>query len=142
MPIHNLNAIPPFVQIGLSVGLTYRRQNLGFPPIPRNALIDTGASLTAITPTVVAALAPQRVGRRQYTRPGQSPISPPIYSFLLCFEPAIGDPDWVAESHWFSVVAVEATIATPGVNVLIGQDVLASLALSWDGPRSRLLLMY
>jgi hypothetical protein len=142
MPILSLNAIPPLVQVGLSVGVSYRIRRRGGPPIGRNALIDTGASLTAITPAVAAALAPQEVRRQKYTRPDQHPLYRPIYSILLCFEPDLSDPDWVADVHWFTVKAIEAKIATPGVDVLIGQDLLGQLALSWDGPRGRLLLMY
>ena len=35
-----------------------------------------------------------------------------------------------------------ATVTTPGIDVLIGQDVLSQVVLSLDGPRRRLLLMY
>ena len=142
MPIHALNAIPPVVQVGLSVGVSYRLRNLDSPPTDGYALIDTGASMTAITPAIVAKLRPQQVGTEPYTRPDQPPIIRPTYSILLCFEPDLADPDWMAHAQWFGVVAVEAKIATPGVDVLVGQDLLGELALSWDGPRGRLLLMY
>jgi len=142
MPIVSLNAIPPYIQVGLSVGVVYRMRGQGGPPTARNALIDTGANRTAITPAVVAALAPQEAGRAEQTRPNEGPIFRPTYSILLCFAPDLGDADWVADAHWFTVEAAEATLATPGVDVLIGQDLLAQLALAWDGPRGRLLLMY
>ena len=142
MAIHHLNAIPPFVQVGLSVGLSFRMRGLGGPPIGVNALIDTGASQTAVAPRLIRALAPQPAGNRNYLRPGTTPIGVPTYSVLLCFEPDLGDKDWVANSHWFPVLAAEISPATPGADVLIGQDLLAHLALSWDGPRGRLLLMY
>ncbi len=142
MPIHSLNAIPPYVQVGLSVGIVYRKNHRGGPPIGRNALIDTGASITAITPAVVATLAPQKAGQMEHTRPNEGPIFRPTYLIQLCFTPDLGEADWVADAHWFTAKAVESKIATPGVDVLIGQDVLAHLALTWDGPRGRLLLMY
>jgi hypothetical protein len=142
MPIHSLNAIPPYVQVGLSVGVVYRMLRLGGSPIGRNALIDTGANITAISPAVVAALAPQEVGQRESIRPNESPLVLSTYLILLCFAPNLGDADWVVDAHWFTVEAMESKIATPGVDVLIGQDLLAQLALSWDGPRGRLLLMY
>jgi hypothetical protein len=117
-------------------------RNLGGLPIGRTVLIDTGASQTAIASSVVAALHPQDVGRLDYLRPDQPVISRPRDSILVCFEPDLGDPDWVDDAHWFTAEAVEANIATPGVDVVVGQDLLSHLALSWDGPRGRLLLMY
>jgi len=54
----------------------------------------------------------------------------------------IGDPLWPLKVRWFDIVAVSVAPATPGIDVLIGQDILSELVLSPDGPRIRLLLMY
>ena len=93
MPIHSLNAIPPLVQVGLSVGPghigCFTRAG---SPIGRTALIDTGASQTAITPAILAALVPQKFGEAEYIRPDQPSIFRSTYSILLCFEPNLGDP--------------------------------------------------
>ena len=142
MAIHRLNAIPPVIHVGLSVGIAYRMRGEGSPSIGGIGLIDTGASQSAISPSLIARLDPQRVGMQDYARPGGPPMTAWAYSTLLCFEPNLGDEDWVADAHWFPAIAIAARPVTPGVEVLIGQDLLAHLALSWDGPRGRLLLMY
>jgi hypothetical protein len=142
MPIHRLNAVPPLIQVGLSVGIAYRMRGTGGPPTGGTGLIDTGASQSAISPSLIERLNPQRLRLQDYNRPGGTLIPAWTYSMLLCFEPDLGDEDWVADAHWFPVIAIGAAPATPGVDVLIGQDLLANLALAWDGPRGRLNLMY
>ena len=44
--------------------------------------------------------------------------------------------------RWFDLIAVETAPATPGVDVLIGQDLLLQLTLLYNGPLGKLVLMY
>jgi hypothetical protein len=105
-------------------------------------LIDTGASRTAISPDVVLSLRPQYVGPVSYSRADQTLVSRRSYDIRLCFEPNTGDPAWTSIVRWFEIVAVAAQPATPGIDVLIGQDLLTELVLVLDGPGGRTLLMY
>jgi hypothetical protein len=107
-----------------------------------NALVDTGANRTAIAPGRINFLGPQRVGKDVFIRPDGTRVLTNTYAVRLGFEPDLADPDWPLTVRWFDVVAVSVAPATPGVDVLIGQDILSEIVLSWDGPRSRLLLMY
>ena len=66
------------------------------------------------------------------------------YDIRIAFEP---DPHqhkraWWQHGSWFDVEAVETTPASVGVNILVGQDLLQKVVMSWDGPRWKLLLMY
>jgi hypothetical protein len=107
-----------------------------------NALIDTGASQTAITPHRIQALRPQPVGKESFIRPDGQVIQKTTYAVRLAFEPNTSVPLWPLTVRWFDAVVVSVAPATPGVDVLIGQDILSELVLSWDGPRGRLLLLY
>jgi hypothetical protein len=44
--------------------------------------------------------------------------------------------------RWFNVEAIAVPPASVGVDVLIGQDILSQIVMSWDGPRWKVLLMY
>ena len=48
----------------------------------------------------------------------------------------------LAPGRWFDLMVVETTPATPGVDVLIGQDLLLQLTLLYNGPLGKLVLMY
>ena len=105
-------------------------------------MIDTGASRTAVAPHRIQSLRPRRIGQEVFTRPDGSPVWKETYAVRLCFEPNLGDALWPLKARWFDIIAVSVAPATPGAEVLIGQDLLAEVIMSWDGPRGRLLLMY
>ena len=74
MAVHVLNALPPLIQVGISVGRSYLSRGLGGSPVMKTALIDTGSSMTAIAFTITAALRPLRLGTVKLTRPGGTTI--------------------------------------------------------------------
>jgi hypothetical protein len=108
----------------------------------KTALIDTGSSMTAIDFTITAALRPLRLGTVKLTRPGGTTIRAQSYDIRLAFEPDPQHARWWQYGRWFDLEAIETTPASAGVDVLIGQDLLQKVVMSWDGPRWRLLLMY
>ena len=59
-----------------------------------------------------------------------------IYDIRLKFD------GHLTPGRWFELEAVETAPATPGVDVLIGQDLLANLTLLYNGPLGKLVLMY
>jgi hypothetical protein len=48
----------------------------------------------------------------------------------------------LSPGRWFDLTVVETAPATPGVDVLIGQDLLLRLTLLYNGPLGKLVLMY
>jgi hypothetical protein len=108
----------------------------------KTALIDTGAVMTAIDAKITAALRPRRLATVDVARPGGTTTKAPTYDIRIAFEPDPQHARWWVHGHWFELEAIEAPPASPGVDVLIGQDLLHHVVMPWDGPRWRLLLMY
>jgi hypothetical protein len=63
------------------------------------------------------------------------------YDIRIAFEPDPQQAQWWLRGRWFNVEALGAPPASAGVDVLIGQDLLHKIVMSWDGPRWKLLLM-
>lgn len=126
----------PLIQVGVRVGAEFEASGCGGAPRSYHALIDTGASTTAISPKVVAEVQLQRLGVRTLDRAGAVAVLGYIYDIRLKFE------SHLAPGRWFDLKAVETTPATPGVDVLIGQDLLLKLTMLSNGPLGKLILMY
>jgi predicted aspartyl protease len=97
------------------------------------ALIDTGASMTAIHPAIVAELESQPIGMTDIRRADGSTEWVPTYYFSM----TILRRDGVA----FAVEAVAATPASP-CDVLIGRDLLSRWLMVYDGPTNSLIISY
>jgi hypothetical protein len=96
------------------------------------ALIDTGASITAVHPEIIGQLRPLKIGAVDVGRVGEAPQWAPTYYFTV----RLG-----SESGGFGVEVVAAVPASP-CEVLIGRDLLGRWVLSWDGTGDRLLISY
>jgi hypothetical protein len=59
-----------------------------------------------------------------------------MYNIRLKFE------DHLTPGRWFELEAVETAPVTPGVDLLIGQDLLLMLTFFFNGPLGKLILMY
>src|SRR5262249_1346236 len=114
----------------------YEAIGRGGAPHSYVALVDTGASRSAISPRVVADVQPQRLADAAFQRPGAATGTGQIYSIPLKLE------GHLSPGRWFELRAVETTPATPGVDVLIGQDLLQNFTLLYNGPIGKLVLMY
>jgi hypothetical protein len=138
MPVHVLDIGPlgPLVTVGLAVGDPFAAAGLGGPSQSRNALIDTGSTITAISPDVRSSLQPQRVGRLPVHRPGAVPVFRPLFDARLKLD------GHLKPGRWFALEVVEATPATPGVDMLVGRDLLHQLTMLYNGPLGKLVLMY
>jgi len=138
MPLYVVDIGPPgpLIEVGIRVGAAYDAIGRGGAPHSYTALIDTEASCSAIRPRVVASVQPQRVGDAALERPGTATGSSHIYDIRMKFEGHLGP------GRWFDLEAVETAPATPGVDVLIGQDLLMQLTLLYNGPLGKLVLMY
>jgi hypothetical protein len=136
MAILALSTTFSMVQVSLSVGAGYSSRGHGTTPVITTALIDTGATITAISSPVRSALQPQQIGTVLYQRPGQAASWVPSYLVQLDF---MTHPQ---SSPQFNLEVIEVNPDTPGIDVLLGQDLLEKVVMVWDGPRGRLLLTY
>jgi hypothetical protein len=138
MAIHviDLGQPGPLIQVGIRAAAALEASGRGGAPRSYNALIDTGASSSAISHKVVAEVQPQSAGGMTLGRIGTALVALPAYEVRLKFE------HHLAAGRWFGLEAVETDPVTPGVDVLIGQDLLLQLTLLYNGPLGKLVLMY
>ena len=123
MAIHRLSASQPYLPVVL-----FANNRMA----DAVALIDTGASITAIHTDIIKRLEPLRIGAVEVSRVGMASRWEPTYYFTIRFGP---------ESLGFGVEVVAAVPASP-CDVLIGRDLLARWVLSWDGMGDQLLISY
>jgi hypothetical protein len=123
----------PMVDVSLSVSKNYAPW--GGPPGRWRALIDTGSDMTTISPAIVAALQPMRLGAQAVRRPVGGLEWCDTYDVRL----RLGRG---AHGRWIQIEALEIQPATTNVDVLIGMDVLLRIDMAWHGPRGLLILSY
>jgi Aspartyl protease len=135
---HRIQAGPlgPIIPVGLTVGTAQAMAGGGGPPVSRPGLIDTGATGTAIRTAVYQALQPMPSGATPFNRPGGSQAIVPTYAVRLNFE------GHLAPNPWFDLDVVVADPATPGIDVLIGMDVLSRLVPFSEGVNGTMILTY
>ena len=92
--------------------------------------------MTAISPAVVAALRPLRIGSVPLGRAGGGISLHDTYDVRVRFGGHAG------RGRWYPLEAVEAQPATTGVDVLIGMDLLIRIDMSWEGTRRLVLLSH
>jgi hypothetical protein len=124
----------PQILVGLEVGSL--QAAWGGRPGAWNALIDTGSTSTAISPAVETALNPRVIGKARVSRPGLGIVWEDTYFVRLKFEGHAGS------GHWFNLEVIRSQSSTPGVDVLIGMDVLVRVNMNWDGPSRQVVLTY
>jgi hypothetical protein len=142
MAVHVLATMPPLIQVGIRSSRSDRARGASGQAILRTGLIDTGASITAIHPDLIAAIRPVQLGTMDIKRSTGPALWRRTWDIRLAFEPDPQDPQWWLRGQWFNLEAIEVTPASAGVDVLIGRDLLKKIVMSWDGPRSKVLLMY
>jgi hypothetical protein len=101
-------------------------------PQPIRALIDTGASISGVDPTVLAALGLSPRGQADVisTTSGASPISVPTYDVCIgIYAARHGDLHFISDT-----VQVTATdLSARGFDALIGTDILCKCILHYNG---------
>ena len=88
------------------------------------ALVDTGASMSVTSPAVVQATRPPQIAYESVGRAGG--VSSYARTFDIRFR--LGGHASL-QSQWFALEVAEIDPATPGVDVIIGMDLLARLEL-------------
>jgi predicted aspartyl protease len=124
----------PLIQVGVSVGAKSAQAGLGGAPRSYTALIDTGASGSAISPKVVGEIQPKLVRRVPVERAGAKVVAD-VYAVRIKLA------HHLQPGRWYELEAVEIAPASPGVNVLIGRDLLENTTLLYDGSNGKLVLM-
>ena len=95
-----------------------------------------GATISAISSKIKRVLQPPVIGKVLYHPRGQPAIWVPTYLVVVEIE---------SHSHpgrAFGLEVIEEQPMTPGVEILLGYDLLCKVILVWDGPRDRLMLTY
>jgi hypothetical protein len=126
----------PLIPVGLNVGANQAASGLGGPPLSRTGLIDTGATRTAISDAAYQVLRPAPSGWALYQRPGLAQAAVATCVVRLNFE------GHLSRNPWFDPRVVVADPATPGVDVLVGMDVLSQLILFYEGANGTMVLAY
>ena len=103
-------------------------------PATWRALVDTGASITVVSPSVISEA--HAAANRVLTvhRAGGVVDFQPTYDLRIRFGGHAGP------GRWFAVEAAEILPATPDVDVLIGMDILVRIDMVWSGSGRVVLL--
>jgi hypothetical protein len=103
-------------------------------PIPRplkvQGVMDTGADLTAVAPRVLQALGlPLSQTAHTSTAGGQVQVG--VYEISLSILPATGSAPMFTDPH---LLATELMNAAPGIEALVGLNIILQGVLHVDGP--------
>jgi predicted aspartyl protease len=130
----DVGSMGPLIQVGVSVGNNYAQAGLGGAPRSYAALIDTGASRSAISPKVVSEIRPELLESLSVRGPGAELATDAFFvriQFAHHLEPG----------RWYELEVVEVAPATLGVDVLIGRDLLENITMLYDGSNGKLVLL-
>src|SRR3954447_4085377 len=131
----DVDPVGPLIQVGIRVGPAFAGAGYGGAPQSYTALIDTGASSTAISPRVVRDVRPQLTGTAPIGRAGATLIAE-VYDIGIKFE------DHLHHGTWYELRVVKVTPATPGVDVLLGRDLLEHVTMLYDGSNQKTAIIF
>lgn len=100
-------------------------------PVKATALIDTGASGTAVQAGLLGPLGLHPVGQTSVTTPTDQTVPCPVYTVLL------GMPNGAVE-----ITVIEAPLQGQNIQALIGRDVLQYGIFIYQGPSSQFTLSF
>jgi hypothetical protein len=118
----------------VSIGRRKALEDAGQPvPTPQKimALLDTGASISAVDPSVLAALGLTATGKAEIHTPSTQgvPVLNDTYDVAIgIYAARAGDTPFVSDT-----IQVTASILQNGIQALIGTDVLKSCILTFNG---------
>lgn len=111
--------------------------------VPIRALVDTGASVTAVDPSVLQTLNLTPTGNTTINTPstGMNPVTVDQYDVSLLVPPAVANqfPLFV---RTLPVICCIDLLASQGFHALLGRDVLAQCILSYNGSMGWFTLAY
>lgn len=109
MALHVVDIGPPgpLIQVGIRVGARFEAAGRGGAPHSYTALVDTGASRSAISTRVVTDVQPQQIRDAALKRPGAVTSPGHIYDIRMKFG------DHLSPGRWFDLEVIGSTPATP-----------------------------
>lgn len=128
--VPNLVAAGPIVEVVIGPGRAFVEElsAKGQPvpaPVRAIAMIDTGASGTVISPTIVQSLGLQPVGVAQMSTPStHQPVQASIFNINLDFPHGVTIND---------AAAIEAPLSGQHIQCLVGRDILQHGVLVYVG---------
>ena len=135
----------PLVDVWLAVSApreaALTQANLAVPaPIKIRALLDTGASCTAIDPAVITKLQVPVTGTTSILTPSTAGVAHTCnqYDVLLAILDPNGNPLYFSTS----VPVIESALASQGIEGLIGRDVLGGALFIYNGTAGHFTLSY
>ena len=138
-PCHNPSGSPTIdVEIGIPIILAtaYGQSGQAIPsPHAGRALIDTGASGSAVDQSIIQALGLQPTGQCTLATPSQTTGVASVYTIRISFPQAVsfGAGD-------LSVIGCD--LLSQGIVALIGRDVLSYCVLVFNGPAAMFTLTF
>jgi hypothetical protein len=112
---------------------------MGFPPPERaKALIDSGASISSISPRIAKSLSlvPTGITPIYSATTGGASQNCNLYDVCLAFaQPSI-------KVLGVNIPVIEVHVFTPGVDVLLGRDMLRQCLCIYDGPGASFTLAF
>ncbi len=135
----------PIVDVRCWIGIEHdnalRSRGLPRPkPFSTRRLIDTGARATAIQRALADGMGLPIHDWVMITSSalGNEVRAAPVYQVRMTF----GSLEAKDAPQWRIVRAVGVSVVSPGVLVLIGQDLLATCRFTYDGPKRRVTMSY
>ena len=126
--ITDLQARGPIAQVNIAISaaaesaLTTAGQAIP-PPVQVTALVDTGASVTAISQGIAQQLGLQPVGMQPVSTPSNPSANMPLYAVRVVINTVV-----------FEVTAIEAAgLAVQGIGALLGREVLSQAVFVYIG---------
>lgn len=99
-------------------------------PILVRGLIDTGASITSVDPSILRALGIVSTGTASVHTPSTK-CGQPHTANLFDISLVLQHP--MVNRTWFGVPVIEAELIHQGIHALIGRDILSFCLLTYDG---------
>jgi hypothetical protein len=108
-------------------------------PVGARALIDTGAALSCIDPSIAALLGLVATGTANLHTASTQGVTHlcSVYDVCLTIPVASGTPFRI-----ITLPAVEAVLSPQGIDMLIGRDVLEHATMFYDGPNGRVTISF
>ena len=101
------------------------------PPQYITALLDTGASISAVDPATLAALGLTATGQAEINTPSTQGVPVTSDTFDVCIAIIAGRP---GDTHFISdTIQVTASILGNGVQALLGTDILNRCIFTFNG---------
>jgi predicted aspartyl protease len=99
------------------------------PPVPAKALVDTGSSLTTVSPRIATVLGLIPTGQIDVNSATTGQTPRPCYLYDVCL--AFVRPTLIVLGATIPVAEVE--LANPDIDMLLGRDMLAQCLCVYDG---------